>query len=229
MHLQTATVERVVQETHDTRTLRLKLEKPTEFKCGQFFMVKPIINGKTENRAFSISSSPAQKDFIDITVKVYPLGRVSPHLYNLTEGAKLRIKGPYGEFIFDETANEAVLIGGGSGIAPLMAMIRYCDDKKLNTKLLLIYGVRTPRDIIFENELKEFAKRMKCVFTVEQPDSSWHGDIGRMNTELIKNHVKDFSLPLFYICGPPAMADLVENGLQEMGVSKEKIKTDKWL
>lgn len=228
MHLQTAKIEKVIQETHNTRTLRLRLERPMPFKCGQFVIVNAHVDGKTEHRAFSISSSPTQ-DFLDITVKVYPPGKVSPFLYGLAEGANLKIKGPYGEFIFDES-RDAVLIGGGSGIAPLMAMIRYCSDKKLGTKLLLIYGVRTPKDLIFENELKELERkhRAQCVFTVEQPDNGWHSDTGRMNMELIKRHVKDFSSPLFYICGPPAMADLVENGLQEMGVNKEKIKTDKW-
>ena len=229
MHSQTAAIEKVIQETHDTRTLRLRLDKPMEFKCGQFVMVKANINGKIENRAFSISSSPMQ-DFLDITVKVYPPGKVSPHLYGMKEGERIKIKGPYGNFIFDETAQEIVLIGGGSGIAPLMGMIRYCRDNGLKPNLLLIYGVRTPGDVIFEKELREFERNgLRCAFTVDQPDSNWAGFSGRMNTELIKSHVNDFASPLFYICGPPGMAELVENGLKELNVDKDRIKTDKWL
>lgn len=226
MHSQTATIEKVVQETHNTRTLRLRLERSMDFKAGQFIMTSVAVDGKLENRAFSISSSPTHKDWVEITVKVYPPGKVSPRLYDMKAGEKLKIKGPYGKFIFQD-ANDIVLIGGGSGIAPLMAMIRYCKDRGLRPNITLIYGFRTQQDIIFEQELRE-AQWLRCIFTVEKPESDWTGPVGRVSVELIKKSVDNLSTAVFYICGPPAMSEVVERGLKEFGVPKEHIKTDKW-
>jgi len=103
--------------------LELKLPEELNFKGGQFVLVYQKVGDRVENRAFSISSKPSQKT-IEILVRKYEDGKISPKLFELREGDKLKIRGPFGMFtVKEDLKEEVVFIAAGAGIAPLRSMI----------------------------------------------------------------------------------------------------------
>ena len=151
----TGIVTKVTKETPDTHTLRISMpnlkeeEKPFTFKAGQFVMVRPVINGKTIPRAYSISSAPTRSEsdnYFDLTVRQTETPTVSKWLNDRTVEDEILFKGPYGQFYWEEDhpeSSQLLLLGGGSGITPLKSMIEYISDKKLGNKAVLLYSSKT--------------------------------------------------------------------------------------
>ncbi|MDP6642089.1 MAG: FAD-binding oxidoreductase [Candidatus Nanoarchaeia archaeon] len=227
-------ISKIIEETYDTKTYRINLDgNELNFEPGQF--VSLILDfpkdGKTEkiSRSYSISSSPLKKEYIDLTIKKTNNGGVADYIVdNLKIDDKIKIKGPYGVFIFKDEIKKVVFIAGGSGISSLMSMIRYDIDKKLDTNLTLLFSNKTPEDIIFRKELEELKnKGIKIVDTLTRYDKEdWDGEKGRINQEMIKKYVDLDSI--FYICGLPQMVDDVKKELEALGVDKTKIKIEKY-
>ncbi len=228
-------VEKVVQETPDTKTLRVQLKKPINFVPGQFVMVGLNLgegNSQLVKRAFSIASSPLQKACIDVTFNLYPDGKLSPYLYNLKEGDLVYIEGPYGKFNFNGNPQEdIVFLGAGTGLTPLMSMIRYMIDKKMDNKKTLIYSVKKPENIVYHQELLEMekSKSLRLFLTITRPDGTdWHGLTGRIDGEMIKECAPNFKNSVFYMCGPPEMVEGTVKILEDLGVPKERINREQW-
>lgn len=225
-------VEKVIQETPDTKTLRIKLNKPINFIPGQFVMAGLTIRDKLVKRAFSIASSPLQKEYIDITFNLYPSGQLSPHMYNLKEGGVVYIEGPYGKFNFSETQSKHfVFIGAGTGISPLMSMIRYMVGKKMPEKKTLVYSVKKPENIVYRDELLEMEKsgELKLFLTITRPEQTgWDGLTGRIGSKMISDCVGNLEKAVFYMCGPPEMVEGTAKILEEMGIKKENINREQW-
>ncbi len=208
-----------------------------EFLPGQFIVLAFEIFDQTKgrsvrkNRAFSISSSPAEKNYLEITVK--KTGRISTYLHEVVkEGDLLTIKNRSGEFYFQEGfSDELVLIAGGTGIAPLMSMIRYIIQRKLPVKITLLYSNKTSGDIIFYKEIQDLEFRnsdFRCVHTITRPEGyDWKGSTGRINQELLEQNVSN-KQALFYICGPKAMIQATAELLKGLGVHPSRIKIEKW-
>lgn len=217
---------KIIQETPDTKTLRLEIED-FRFLPGQFIMLESNIKGRTEKRAYSISSSPSQKNYIEITVKKVKNGLVSAYIHKLNEGNYVEIKGPYGHFIFNENKKNHIFIAAGCGIAPLMSMIRYILDKKFDMNIVLIYSEKSYKYIIYRKELENLQKNknFRYIFTLTR-DELWKGHKGRITQDLIRNNIKND--PLFYISGPIKMVDAVNEMLKNLNIKKEKIKIEKY-
>lgn len=227
-------VAKVIQETPDTKTIRIKLVKPIDFISGQFVMAGLNIGegaNKLVKRAFSIASSPLEKDFIDLTFNLYPEGKFSPHMYKLEEGGLIYIEGPYGKFNFKESPEDIVFLGAGTGISPLMSMIRFIEGKKSAVKKTLIYSVKKPENIVYNKELLGMEKRkgLKLFLTITRPDGTiWKGLTGRIDSKMITDSVKGLENSVFYMCGPPEMVENTVKILEELGVAKEKINREQW-
>ena len=147
---------KIIDECPEVKTFRVEILEGSDivFKPGQFFMVR-FEDSKVFHRAYSISSSPTQKDFMEITMDL--VGEFTTKLFKSKVGDNLIFKVPYGKFYFTEQMkNNLVLIGGGLGITPLRSIIRYCTDKKLSNKINFIYSVRTPENIVYKEEFKKF-------------------------------------------------------------------------
>jgi len=144
---------RIETETHDAKTLRFVLPPNQQIaqRPGQFLTFDWMIDGKPVKRSYTICSSPTQRNFVEITPKRVENGHVSRFLNDRAAvGMTVKARGPYGKFHLDESKHERiVLIAGGSGITPMLAMLRYIDDLCLRVEASLIYCVRTERDIIF--------------------------------------------------------------------------------
>lgn len=232
-------VSEVITETHDTKTIRFKYsqEQSLDFIPGQFVMIKTPVehNGqiKPVTRAMSFATPPTIKDHFDLTIKETPGGTLSTHVVRKTKvGDEFEVKGPYGEFTFhDNSTDDVVLIGAGSGITPLMCILRYIADKKLPAKATLLYSNKTPDDIIFHKELASMQEKhhnLRIVLTITRPEGhEWKGATGRIDKDMLSEHLGT-GKTLFYICGPILFVEDMVKTLKELGVDSQRIKVEKY-
>lgn len=223
-------LSRIQEQTHNSKTLRFLLPRENGFhpRPGQFLTFNWNVDGKTMARSYSICSSPLQKGYLEITVKRGEGGTVSQFLNREAQvGLTVEARGPSGRFCFDELQHKKiVLIAGGSGITPMMSMLRYIDDLGLATDVTLLYLVRTPADIIFANELAQFRtsiRHFRYLVITSQPDQDWAGPAGHLSYELLETHVTDLKSSTFFICGPKGLMESALNILHSMGVPDAQI------
>ncbi len=194
-----------------------------------------LVNGEKKfiKRAYSISSSPLKKGFIDLTVKTYETGLVSKKLFFMKEDEVMEMTGPYGHFVFDETLHKHIaLIGAGSGITPLTCIMRYIQDKNLdNIEVDLIYSSKTPADIIFREEfLRNKNRNIKIHLTITRPDenNTWNKLTGRIDEKMIRHCIKDIHSPYYYIAGPTPMVEDTYKLLKSLNIQEDKIKLERF-
>jgi len=227
MNLLLAQIER---QTHDTKTLRFQVPKERRFcaKPGQFLTFQWMIDGRRVRRSYTVSSSPAHENYVEITPKRMENGCVSVFLNERAKpGLAVEASGPYGQFYFDETLHKSVvLIAAGSGITPMISMLRYIDDLELATAVTLLYCVRTSADIIFETELSRLSRSLpnfKYELCLSRPDPTWKGRSGRLTEEFVSESLTDLDSPTFFLCGPKGFMDNARHVLLALGVAPDRI------
>jgi ferredoxin-NADP reductase/uncharacterized membrane protein len=234
-HSDTFSLELIRSEvqTHDAKTLCFRVQdgKQLVAKPGQFLTFHLNIDGKQVFRCYSICSSPLKTDYVEITPKRTKNGYVSDFLNERAmPGMVIRASGPAGQFFFDEKVHyDMVLIAAGSGITPMLAMLRYIEERALDVPVTLIYCVRTSQDIIFQQELTRLSRslvRFRLITTLSAPDAGWKGNIGRVDKEFLLERILDFRSPTFFLCGPGAFMQHVSELLKEQGVSADRIKQE---
>ncbi len=227
MKFETELVE-IIKRTHDVKSFRFVRPSSFEYKAGQFmFVTIPSEDGELKKH-FTISSSPTEPDFIELTKKLTG-SSYSNALDSLKKGEKAKIDAPYGKFTFDKKTKKMAMLSGGIGITPLRSMCKYSTDLQLENNILLLYGNNTIEDIVFKEELDHLQKEnknLKIVYTLNNPPSKWEGYTGYIDTEMIKKEVSDYASRVFYICGPPAMVEAMKRLLQELNIFSEQIKTE---
>lgn len=220
----------ITAQTADSKTLRFVLppDRKLNARPGQFLTFSFLFDGKKVTRSYSICSSPARSGYVEITAKRVSQGCASVYLNDRAPvGMTVEAHGAFGQFCFDETRHQnVVLLAAGSGITPMMAMLRYMDDLCLETNVTLLYCVRTSRDIIFRDELEELRARLKNFHfhvLLSRPDEQWSGARGRINREFIQDTIKEPASVDYFICGPPPFMETSRNILTGMGVKLERI------
>ena len=230
-------VERIVSETPTVKTFRLRSPDngalPFTFTPGQFLNVAFGIGGARMNRSYSISSSPNECDYVELSVKREERGAVSRHIHDLIKvGDEIEAGGPVGTFTFTGTeADSIVLIGAGVGITPMMSVARYLSERSWPGDIFLIYACRTPADFIFEKALAALERRnpkLYVVVTMSEPGPDWKGRRGRITKELLTQAVPNLASRRVHLCGPPAMMDATKALLTELGVSPDRLKTEQF-
>jgi ferredoxin-NADP reductase len=218
------------RQTYNCISLRFRVAESDAFRArpGQFLTFDWLIDGEKLVRSYSISSSPTQAGFVEITVKKAEEGRVSAFLNErVPSNLTVEARGPAGRFCFDEKQHrKIVLFAGGSGITPMMSILRYIDDMCLDTKVTLFYSVRTRRDIIFEGELEGLQRRLpnfRAVIVPTHPDHGWTGRSGRLSQELLVEQLDVNTEQTFFLCGPEPFMNHVDSILQPLGVSQSRI------
>ena len=227
-------------ETPDVKSFVFSLgDYKFDYKPGQSIRVTLEIENcdeKCNRRPFSLASSPTES-FLMISTKISQTA-FKTTLDSLKKGTKVSISGPgpAGEFALPEDySKNLVMLGGGIGITPFRNMIRFATDKRLPTKITLIYSNKVPADIAFRREFEECESRnanLKIVNTITRPQESeekWTGLVGRIDAEMIRKQIADWNNSIFYTCGPPAMADTIVTLLQEMKISRDNIKVEKFM
>jgi ferredoxin-NADP reductase len=227
MHLLLSQIE---QQTHDTKTLRFQVQDKRLLcvKPGQFLTFQWTIDGLRVTRSYTISSSPVHENYVEITPKRMEDGCVSVFLNERAmPGLTVEANGPYGRFYFDEKLHKSiVLIAAGSGITPMISMLRYINDLELATPVTLLYCVRTSADIIFENELVRLSRSLlhfKYEVCLSRPDPTWEGRSGRLTEEFVTRNVTDLNAPTFFLCGPKGFMGNARQILSTLGVNQGRI------
>ena len=227
-------VTEVIHETPTVVLIKLKFEDGVSFtfKSGQYVHIILENNGKLIYKPYSISSSPQEKDFIELCVKKVEGGFVSNYLYNLKAGDSLNIMGPIGIFILKEPLpKEIFFVATGSGISAPYSMI--CDllNRGIRVKMSLVFGNRTEDEIIYRKQLEKLEKKnsnFKYYNILSRPVNGWKGPKGHVQ-DVLNDLVKNKDNSEVYICGVQAMVDDVNKWSLEFGLSKEKIHFEKYV
>lgn len=243
MHPDSMKVLRIVHETADAVSLVLARmdEQAITFIPGMFFTVIVTIDGKEYRRAYSISSSNLERQTVTITIKRIKDGLVSGWINeHVAEGTVLRVLGPSGTFILQPDASQTrqlLLVGGGSGITPLMSIAKSVLATESETTIHLLYGNRSQDEIIFLDELKAlqktYAGRFKVRHVLENPAEGWRGGTGRLDRETFATELKKLKMDValdtlsLYMCGPEPMmagvrAEMLTKGMPEKNIHQER-------
>lgn len=206
-----------------------------DFLPGQWVrMTLPIdaLDSRGNSRAFSLASSPLQKDHLMIATRIIQ----SPFKKNLIElklGTAVKFFGPAGRFIFNERdVRPHVFLAGGIGITPFRSILMYASEKNLTTPITLLGSFSTVEDFIFYQEFSTLAGQhanVTVAYTVTQPEqsrASWNGETERISENLIRKYVPNVADSLSYIAGPPAMVLEVEGIVKGMGVLPQNIRKE---
>lgn len=228
----------IVNETPLIKTFRLLRAQgdgplPFTFLPGQFLNVAFGIGGARMNRSYSISSSPNERNFVELTIKREERGAVSRHIHDVIKvGDTFLAAGPIGKFVFDGTgADSIVLISAGVGITPLMSITCYLKERNWAGDIYFIYGCRAPADFVFAKRLSALEQnnpKLHVAVTMSGAGPEWDGVRGRISKELLTNTVPNLASRLVHLCGPPAMMDATKALLAELGVPADKVKTEQF-
>jgi ferredoxin-NADP reductase len=228
---QVATVLDVVDETPRVKTIVFEVPDWAGHRAGQHVDVRLTSDdGYRAERAYSISSAPGEP--LTITVERLDDGEVSPYLTDvLRAGDELELRGPIGGyFVWEpEHGGPLLLVAGGSGIAPLMAMLRLRRNAMSNVPARLLYSSRSLADVIYRAELGAIEDvDVVQTLTREQPPG-WTGRRGRVDSALLTEVAWPAAdEPLAFVCGPTGFVEAVAGGLVELGYRPERVKTERF-
>ena len=224
-----ARIEEVRVETPDTNTFRVVFceddcREGFVYRPGQFAEVSVFGAGEAP---FSITSTPSRPGFLEFSIK--RMGRVTSALHQMIGGERIGVRGPYGNnFPVGEWKGRKLLfIGGGIGLAPLRSAINYCLDNRADYgDIDIIYGARSPADLVFKPELERWEQRsdMRLHLTVDRGDDEWQGRVGFVPALLTELGPSPQGVSTI-TCGPPIMIRLVLQGLEQLGFRDEQIVT----
>ncbi len=236
-------VIKVVKETQDALTIYFKQPFFSKIKYlpGQYLTLLMNVDGKVERRCYSLNSAPNVDKQVSITVKRIKDGKVSNYIFeNIKEGSKVKVLYPMGNFTIKTDADNerhVILMGAGSGITPLMSILKSVLHEERKSVISLFYGNRDEESIIFNEELKklkaEYNGRMNLVHILEKPgdfEDCYKGRVERSQVpELLKKVPRySFGLTQCYICGPSGMMIEAEEGLKNAGIPEENIHIEKF-
>lgn len=234
---QIATVKSIHQETPRAKTFTLLLPNWMQHKAGQHYDVRLTApDGYQAQRSYSIASEPERSGEIDLTVERIEDGEVSSYMHEvLIVGDLIEVRGPIGGyFVWDASmAGPVLLVAGGSGIVPLMSMIRHRTALGSKTPARLIYSARTPEDVIYYAELvrrRDAQDGLEIVYTfTRQAPAGWTGYARRIDAEMLAEVAGSLGNNVrAYICGPTLMVESAADGLLQVGLAANQIRTERF-
>ncbi len=229
------TITAAKMELPDTKTIHLKWPEgyDVDFKTGQFIT---LYWPDTPNykRAYSLSSCALDRGFYEVTVKRD--GKMGTRIVDWAKpGDTMFVIPPVGKFLpVYEPNKHLICIAGGSGVTPFRAFVREATRRKLDTRITILYSVRTTNDIIFNAEFLELEQQntnfdFYVTCTRLHQDDPWTGRRGRIDAAWIKEHILDPANTVFYACGTNELVEATEHlVLGELKLAKEQMKTEKW-
>ena len=233
---QIATVTAIRAETPEVKTLTLALPNWTPHRPGQHYDVRLTAeDGYSAQRSYSVGSEPERTGEIDLTVERIADGEVSPYLDDtVVVGDRFEVRGPIGGyFVWDKSVGgPLLLVAGGSGIVPLMAMLRHRAAVGLTEAARLLYSARSYDLIIYRQELEMLTQKnglaVSYTLTRSQP-AGWKGYARRIDDAMLK----EVSAPLgrnanAFICGPTTLVEVAADGLERVGLPAERIRTERF-
>ena len=231
-----AQVAETITETPRVRTLVLDVPGWSDHRAGQHVDVRLTAeDGYQAERSYSLASAPGEAPAI--TVELLDDGEVSPYLVEIAgEGDRFELRGPIGGYFVwqAETAAEPLLlVAGGSGVVPLMSMLRHRAAAGSDVPTRLLYSSRTIGDVIYRGELDELAGRedglgVVYALTREQP-AGWTGYARRVDSEMLREVAfPPERSPRIFVCGPTSFVEAVADGLVGLGHPAGRVRTERF-
>jgi ferredoxin-NADP reductase len=231
--LQRARIHSVRRATPRSVLLEVRLGEPLPFRAGQAVLIGAGDSGP--RRPYSIAGGPAvsaRARTIELLVGLGDDGSPGPHLPVISPGTDVTLEGPLGTFVYpDRVAERSVLfVAGGSGIAPLRAMLQEALEGDGPPRIGLLYSARTPQEFAFDAELRAIADEGRLRYqrtATREAGPSWHGERGRISRAHLETMV-DTPETLCFVCGPEALVHEVPRMLREIGIAPERIRVEEW-
>ncbi len=242
------TVERIRDLTYDIKEVYLRLSDTAiadggiSFTPGQYaqLVVPPYGEVKeTVQRAYSMSSTPQDKEHIELLIRLVPGGIATTYVHTrLKEGDTIEVVGPFGEFGVRHTKALMVFVAGGSGMAPFKSMLNHMAQTGAwqDRDIWYFFGARSKRDMFYLDEMEELGKRFPNFHFVPalsepKPEDNWTGPVGLI-TNVLDSYFKEKMAPDVpkegYLCGSPGMIDACIKVMTGNGISIDKIYYDKF-
>jgi ferredoxin-NADP reductase len=221
---QTATVVRVRKETPAAKTFTLELPEPRPFWAGQHFIVRLTApGGYRAQRSYPIATAPSDSPEIDLTIEILPGDEVSRFLYEAVEvGDMLEVRGPIGGY-FAWYRQPALGVAGGSGIVPVMSMLRHARMLGQPDLFHLVVSVRRPEELYYAAEVQ--GPDATIVFTRDAPDGHVRRPGRLVAEDLASAMVEERDI---YVCGSTAFCDAATRLIASAGVPSERIKVERF-
>ena len=218
---QIATVAAIKTETPHVKSFQLELPMWMPHLPGQHYDVRLTApDGYSAQRSYSIASSPLDEGAIELTVDRLADGEVSPYLHDvLVEGDQVEVRGPFASYFVWHGERPVLLLGGGSGVVPLMSMLRHRRRTMPDLPMRMVYSVRTPEDVIYADELGD---ETQLTFTREAPDG-WAGHTGRIDASML-----DDDAGTAFVCGSNGFVEAASMLLLETGYEPEQVRTERF-
>ncbi|MBX4196080.1 oxidoreductase [Candidatus Pacearchaeota archaeon] len=231
----TATLIKSEMIASDIKALTFSAKNEIEHKPGQHYDIRLTSeSGYQAARSYSVASAPNKKGLVEFGIQLLPNGEVSPYLFELQPGESVEMKGPLGgHFIWDDTMpGPLILIGGGSGVVPLMSMLRHAQAKKIKKEILLLLSAKSVEKIPYYKELESYKdKSTHIIYTLtgESP-KGWKGLTGRINKDLLDKLLTSYKekMPMVYICGPTLFVETIADTLIQSGWNSHEIRTERF-
>jgi ferredoxin-NADP reductase len=237
LNWQIASITEIKPETANVKSFTLKLPEWMRHRAGQHYDIRLTAeDGYQTQRSYSIASEPERNGEVDITVERIEDGEVSTYLHDVVvKGDRIEVRGPIGGyFVWDANmAGPLLLIAGGSGVVPLMSMIRHRAAAGAKNPTTLLYSSRNFEDVIYYNELENLSKannglQVFHTLTRSQP-AGWKGYARRIDDAMLK----EVAVPLgrsvqVFICGPTLMVESAANALVKLRINPNQIRTERF-
>jgi ferredoxin-NADP reductase len=223
---QIATVTEVKAETPRVKSFRFDVPMWMEHLPGQHYDVRLTApDGYRAQRSYSIASSPLDVGQIELTIDLLDDGEVSPYFHEVVEvGDKVELRGPFTSYFVWRGEEPVVLVGGGSGVVPLMSMLRHKRRTMPELDMRLVYSVRYADDVIYEDEL-DGDGALTLTYTREPPEG-WPGHTGHIDAELLRGPAD--AARLAFVCGSNGFVEAASDLLLELGIEPGSIRTERF-
>ena len=221
---QIGTVATIKQETPRVKSFTLDLPMWMPHMPGQHYDVRLTApDGYRAQRSYSIASSPLDRDEIELTIDRLEDGEVSPYFHDVVvEGDQVEVRGPFASYFVWRGESPVLLVGGGSGVVPLMCILRHRRRAMPEIPMRLVYSVRYPDDVIFADELGD---DVVLTYTREAP-AGWTGHTGHIDAELLREPATGARLA--FVCGSNGFVETGSGLLLDLGMDPSVIRTERF-
>jgi ferredoxin-NADP reductase len=220
-----ATVTAIRDETSTAKTFRLRLDRPAAHLPGQHYILRLTApDGYSASRSYSVASAPDGSEMIDLTIERLPSGEVSAFMHDeVVVGDQLEVRGPIGGWFVWAGEVPALLVGGGSGVVPLMAMLRHARRHGSTDLVRLIVSVRTPADLYYHDELP--GPESTVIYTRTAPAGTDRPP-GRITEADLEPLLRPDAV--VYICGSSPFADAATDAAEAAGAAANRIRVERF-
>lgn len=237
LNWQIVTVAAVRDETPRVKTLSLLVPGWQSHRPGQHVDIRLTAeDGYQAQRSYSIASAPSDQPVIDLTIELVEDGEVSPFLHNeVIVGDRFELRGPIGGyFVWDgAAADPLLLVAGGSGVVPLMAMVRHRAQIRAAVPCTLLYSSRTPADVIYSDELHRLNGRedgLRVIHALTRSQSpGWTGYSRRIDMRMVAEVLEGTGpMAQAFVCGPTPLVESVAESLVSIGLAPSQVRTERF-